>query len=97
LDLPGACELKRLYVRPAARGARIGLALAKGAIERATAKGYRQIVLDTLPSMAPAIAIYRALGFEPTAPSSEVMVPGILYFARQLQDFARQLQGPAET
>ena len=88
LDLPGACELKRLYVRPAARGAGIGLALAKCVIERATAKGYRRIMLDTLPSMTPAIAIYRALGFAPTAPYSDVTVPGILYFAKQLQGSA---------
>jgi ribosomal protein S18 acetylase RimI-like enzyme len=84
LDLPGTCELKRLYVRPAARGARIGLALAKCAIESATAKGYRQIMLDTLPSMTPAIVIYRALGFAPTAPYSATTAPGILYFAKQL-------------
>jgi hypothetical protein len=60
------------------------LALAKCAIESATAKGYRQIMLDTLPSMTPAIVIYRALGFAPTAPYSATTAPGILYFAKQL-------------
>ena len=85
LDLPDACELKRLYVRPAARKAGIGLALAKSVIARAVAKDYRQIMLDTLPSMASAIAVYRALGFVPIAPYSDVILPGTLYFAKQLQ------------
>lgn len=78
------CELKRLYVRPAARGAGLGLALARSAVERAAAIGYREIVLDTLPSMTPAIAVYRALGFEPIPPYSDVIVPGILYFGKRL-------------
>jgi len=85
LDLSGACELKRLYVRPTARGAGLGLALARCIVGRATAKGYRQIMLDTLPSMTPAIAVYRALGFEPTPPYSDATIPGILYFAKQLR------------
>ncbi len=84
LTIPGACELKRLYVRPAARGLGIGRALAMSALELASLRGYRQVMLDTLPSMASAIALYRALGFEPIPPYWDNLVPGALYFGKQL-------------
>jgi putative acetyltransferase len=85
LAIPGTCELKRLYVRSEARGLGVGMALARRIVECATAKGYSQIMLDTLPSMTPAIAVYRALGFEPSAPYSDAAIRGILYFAKQLR------------
>ena len=84
LDLAGVCELKRLFVRPAARGAGWGSELARSAVECARAMGYRRIVLDTLPSMAPAISLYRALGFTPIPAYSRNTVPGLLYFGREL-------------
>jgi putative acetyltransferase len=84
LEIPGACEVKRLYVRAAARGTGIGHALARSVVERATALGYREAMLDTLPSMTSAIAIYRALGFEPIPPYWNNPLPGFLYFGKRL-------------
>lgn len=81
---PGACEMKRLYVAPAARGLGIGRALAEAITAEAARRAYAEIRLDTLPTMASAIGLYESLGFNRTAPYYDTPVAGTLFLARPL-------------
>ena len=73
----GTAEMKRLFVRPQARGTGLGRRLAVAAIEHARARGFSRIVLDTIAErMGEAVLLYRSLGFRDTAPYSGT--PGAL-------------------
>src|SRR6267378_6505501 len=77
-------EMKRLYVRLAYRGQGLGRALAEAAIAAARQTGCRRMVLDTLPIMSEAIALYRSLDFKEVAPYLAAPTPGAVCYQLRL-------------
>ncbi len=80
----GCCEMKRLYVAPEGRGLGVGKALINAVVLEATRIGYREIRLDTLPSMAAAISLYRKQGFKAIAPYYQTPLAGTIFLGRPL-------------
>jgi ribosomal protein S18 acetylase RimI-like enzyme len=78
------CEMKRLYVRPGGRKLGIGRQLARALIAEAKTLGYRHMLLDTLPTMQSAQALYQSLGFVPTEPYRFNPIEGSAYLKLDL-------------
>ena len=76
----GACEMKRLYVRPEDRGLGLGRMLVERLIAEARVIGYGSMRLDTIASaMKDAIALYRRMGFVEIAPYSSIPIESALW------------------
>jgi GNAT superfamily N-acetyltransferase len=78
------CEMKRLYVRPHARGSRLGHALVDRLIAEARTAGYREMRLDVMEKSVSARKLYAASGFVPAEPISVNPVPGASFLGRLL-------------
>jgi ribosomal protein S18 acetylase RimI-like enzyme len=78
------CEMKRLFLKPEARGLGLGRALAEAIIAAGRDRGYRELRLDTLPSMTSAIALYEGLGFERIDPYYAPTPDGTVFMALKL-------------
>lgn len=78
------CEMKRVYVRPAARGSNLGRLLVEAIVREARLAGYSRICLDVLPEFTAAQKLYESMGFEPAQPVSFNPVAGTKFLALAL-------------
>ena len=68
----GVCEMKRLYLRDAARGKGVGLRLIEQVLADAREIGYEKMRLDTYPpKMGKAVSLYESHGFHTIDPYYE--------------------------
>jgi putative acetyltransferase len=91
VDYANACEMKRLYVRPAFRRFGLGRVLAHALLDEARRIGYSAMLLDTLDDMEAARGMYASLGFEEVPPYYFNPVPGAHYLKADL-DWTRPSQ-----
>jgi GNAT superfamily N-acetyltransferase len=84
IAIEGCCEMKRLFLRPTARRLGVGRALAEAIVKEARRIGYRELRLDTLPTMAAALSLYAQMGFERIPPYYKPTPPGTIFMRLEL-------------
>lgn len=77
-------EMKRLYVRDAYRGFRIGKSLIAMIIEKASELNYEYMRLDTLSTMTKAQELYRSVGFYHIEPYVFNPIEGAIFMELKL-------------
>ena len=81
----GVCEMKRLYAAPAGHGR--GRQLAERLMQTAREAGHRSMVLDSLPTLKAACALYKDLGFKQVARYSGTPVAGVAFVGETLRPY----------
>ena len=84
VDYANACEMKRLYVRPAFRSLGLGRLLAQALFDEAQRSGYSVMLLDTLDEMEAARSLYASLGFTEIPPYYFNPIAGAHYLKADL-------------
>jgi GNAT superfamily N-acetyltransferase len=83
-DYANACEMKRLYVRPAFRKFGLGRLIAQALLDAARGMGYSAMLLDTLDDMEAARELYASLGFTEVPPYYFNPIAGAHYLKADL-------------
>ena len=78
------CEMKRLYVRPDARGMHLGNTLVAEILAHAKNTGYKEMVLDTIEPLKAAISLYKKHGFEECEAYYHNPMDDVIYMRKQL-------------
>ncbi|MEQ1804206.1 MAG: GNAT family N-acetyltransferase [Burkholderiaceae bacterium] len=84
VDYANACEMKRLFVRPAFRRFGLGRHLVQRLMDEARGSGYSAMLLDTLDDMESARGLYGSLGFDEIAPYYFNPIAGAHYLKADL-------------
>jgi putative acetyltransferase len=79
-----AGEMKRLFVRPEARGRGLAKHLIAAVVDEARRLGYAEIRLDTLPMMGDAQSLYVSLGFADIPPYYDTPIAGTRFMSKTL-------------
>ncbi len=84
-ESPGACEMKRLWVREEARRLGLGKYLVEETLAFGRTAGYQRMRLDTLETMGPALRLYERAGFRRITAYYPNPHPDVVYLERDLQ------------
>ena len=84
LQTANACEMKRLFVRPAFRSNKIGEVLVNEIVKTALHLGYENMKLDTLQRLQAAIHLYQKHGFIITTAYYENPLTEVVYMEKKL-------------
>ena len=79
------CEMKRLYVKPDARGMHLGDALISEITSHARDSGYEIMLLDTIKPLKPAIGLYQKHGFKECEPYYNNPMDDVIYMKNILK------------
>lgn len=77
-------EMKRLYVRPEARGRGLARRLIARLCDEGKRLNYTELRLDTLPKMGEAQALYETYGFVDIEPYYETPIAGTRFMAKKI-------------
>lgn len=78
------CEMKRLYVSPECRGMKLGEKLVDEIIRHAKNAGFKEMVLDTIVPLQPAIHLYKKMGFKECEPYYDNPMDDVIYMRHLL-------------
>lgn len=83
-DAAPVCEMKRMYVKPEARGLGVGRALGEELLRVARSSGYVTMKLDTESDFAAAVGLYRSLGFMECPRYNDDPMPNTIWMSKAL-------------
>lgn len=78
------CEMKRLFVKQEAQGLGIGRSLSLHLMQEAKALGFKEMVLDSLKRLKPAVKLYQSLGFTEIEPFNFNPEDDVIYMRRDI-------------
>lgn len=76
--------MKRLYVKPEARGVKAGELLVEKIISVARENGFAEMVLDTIRPLKAAIHLYKKFGFVECEAYYNNPMPDVIYMKKKL-------------